>query len=107
MPNICSHGANLSWNHIFSGNCLANNNALISMKKDVVQQKSYFTATVVCHAITTISESYKQEMRRKMLKRNNFQKTLEESPYYQDGPNWELLLKSRRRAKCSSTKYQI
>ena len=53
---------------------------------------------------TTISESYKQEMRRQKLKRKDFQKILEESTYYQNEQTWELQLKSRRRAKCSSTK---
>ena len=41
-------------------------------------------------------------MRRQKLKRKDFQK--EESPYYQNEQTWELQLKSRRRAKCSSTK---
>ena len=63
------------------------------MKKDLVQQKSYFNAT--------ISDSYKQEMRRQKLKHNKFGKILEKSPCYQA---WKLLLKSRRMAKCSSTK---
>ena len=36
-------------------------------------------------------------MRRQKLKRKDFQKILEESPYYQDGQTWGLQLKSRRR----------
>ena len=51
MPNICLHEANLSWNHVFfsqqPGNFLTQKNVLISNKKDVVQQKSYFTATQI------------------------------------------------------------
>ena len=47
---------------------------------------------------TTISESYKQ---RQKLNRKDL---LDESPYYQNEQTWELQLKSRRRAKCSSTK---
>ena len=47
---------------------------------------------------TTISESYKQ---RQKLNRKDL---LDESPYYQNKQTWELQLKSRRRAKCSSTK---
>ena len=36
-----------------------------------------------------------------MLKRKDFQKILEGSPYYQVEEPWELQLKSRVRAKCS------
>ena len=47
MSNISLHEADLSLNHIFfsqfSGNFLVHN-VLISMKKEVVDQKSYFTA---------------------------------------------------------------
>ena len=53
---------------------------------------------------TTISESYKQEMRQQKLKRKDFQKILEESPHYEDGRTSKLHFKSRRRAKCSNTK---
>ena len=37
---------------------------------------------------TTVSESYKQEMRRQKLKRKDFQKILEESPYYKNEQIW-------------------
>ena len=47
---------------------------------------------------STILESYKQETRQQKLNRKDL---LDESTYYQ---TWELQLKSRRRAKCSSTK---
>ena len=43
-------------------------------------------------------------MRRQKLKRKNFQKILEERPYYQNEQTWKLQLKSRRIAKCSSIK---
>ena len=36
-----------------------------------------------------------------MLKRKDFQKILEGSPYYQEEEPWELQLKRRGRAKCS------
>ena len=43
-------------------------------------------------------------MRRQKLKRKDFQKILEERPYYQNEQTWELQLKSRRIGKCSSIK---
>ena len=44
MRNICLHEANLFLNHIFVQLVRLVCNVLISMKKEVVQQKSYFTA---------------------------------------------------------------
>ena len=70
-----------------------NNNALISMKKDLPRQ------ILINLFTTTLSESYKQEMCGQKLKRKEFQKILEKSPYYQDWQTWELQLKSRRREK--------
>ena len=37
-----------------------------------------------------MSESYKQEVRQQKLKRRDFQKILEESPYYQGEQTWKL-----------------
>ena len=88
---------------LFPRNFLANNTALIGMKKEVVQQNIYFAAIVICHAqvftdifTTTLSESYKQEMRWGKLKRKNFQKILKECPYYQYERTWGLQLKGGR-----------
>ena len=43
-------------------------------------------------------------MGRQKLKRKDFQKILKESPYCQNEQTWKLQLKSRSRAKYSSTK---
>ena len=62
-----------------------NNNALISMKKDLPRQIliNFFT--------TTFSESYKQEMRGKKLKCKEFQKILEKV----------LIIKTGKLGNCS------